>query len=235
MSARPSRPAVLGVDGIRGGWVAAELASAGSVTWVVSPEVAPVLARAPDPAAVVAIDIPIGLTDGPPRECDRQARRRLPGRASSVFPAPTRATAQDRRDGVEHAEAVRRARQRGHPAPSLQAWNITDKIVEVEDALATAAARVVECHPEVTFARLAGRVLDRKSTVAGVAQRIRALAGHVDVLAALEHLPAGVGMDDALDALACAWSAERVQSGRAEALGDPEQADRTGRPLLIRV
>ena len=40
---------------------------------------------------VLTIDIPIGLTDGGPRLCDREARLRLGApRASSVFPAPIR-------------------------------------------------------------------------------------------------------------------------------------------------
>lgn len=40
--------------------------------------------------AVLAIDIPIGLTTSGPRDCDVLARRRLGPRASSVFPAAIR-------------------------------------------------------------------------------------------------------------------------------------------------
>ncbi len=41
---------------------------------------------------VIAIDIPIGLPETGPRECDVLARRLLGrARASSVFPAPIRA------------------------------------------------------------------------------------------------------------------------------------------------
>lgn len=220
-----------GVDGVRGGWVAAATDGDDVVTWTVSASFLPLLDSAD---AVVAVDIPIGLTTGDRRTCDRQARRLLPGRASSVFPAPTLATAADRREGVDHAEAVRRARDRGHPAPSIEAWNITDKITDVADALAAAAATtVVECHPEVTFARIAGRVLDRKKTAAGVGQRIAALAGHLDAVSALATVPAGVPVDDALDALACLVTARRVRDGTAEPLGDPDQRDPSGRPLLI--
>jgi predicted RNase H-like nuclease len=42
--------------------------------------------------AVLTVDIPIGLTESEPRECDRQARQLLTSkRGSSVFPAPVRA------------------------------------------------------------------------------------------------------------------------------------------------
>ena len=47
-------------------------------------------AQIPAPA-VFSIDIPIGLTDSGPRQCDIQARRLLGARrGTSVFPAPIR-------------------------------------------------------------------------------------------------------------------------------------------------
>jgi predicted RNase H-like nuclease len=182
---------------------------------------ATLLAGGDDPC-VIAVDIPIGLPEAGPRRCDQEARRRLPGRTSSVFPAPTRSTAADRRDGVAYAEAVRRARGRGHGAPSRQTWFITDKINDVADACRDlpALVRVLECHPEVTFAALSGTVLPRKSTAAGVGRRISALAGWVDAAAALGEVPERVPVVDALDALACLWTAERAVDGRATRIGD---------------
>ena len=173
-------------------------------------------------SGVAAVDIPIGLPQVGPRRCDQQARRLLPGRASSVFPAPTQATAADRREGVTYAEAVRRSRSRGQPAPSRQTWSITDKINDVADGCRALppTVRVLECHPEVTFTALAGTVLPRKSTTAGVGQRIAAMSGWVDVAAALGGVPDGVPVVDALDALACLWTAERVAAGRARRIGD---------------
>ena len=42
-------------------------------------------------AAVVGVDVPIGLSDGKPRQCDIEARAVLRApRASSVFPPPIR-------------------------------------------------------------------------------------------------------------------------------------------------
>ena len=79
--------AVLGVDGWRGRWVAARL-DGRSVTLSVLADAAAVLA-VPD-VAVIGIDMPIGLSDDGARSCDVEARRRMPGGASSVFPAPVR-------------------------------------------------------------------------------------------------------------------------------------------------
>jgi predicted RNase H-like nuclease len=221
VSTPSSPPWAIGVDGVRGGWVAALRHAEGSLSWAVVERFAGLLEGCGE-TRVVAVDIPIGLPEAGARRCDQEARRRLPGRTSSVFPAPTRSTATDRREGVSYAEAVRRARSRGHGAPSRQTWFITDKINDVADACRTLppAVRVLECHPEVTFAALAGTVLPRKSTAAGVGRRIGALSGWIDAAAALGDVPEGVPVADALDALACLWTAERASAGRATRIGD---------------
>src|SRR5262245_9293744 len=82
---------VVGVDGCRGGWIAAALEpERGRWTALVLPDFAALLAAFPD-AAAIAVDIPIGLPADGPRACDRLARARLGPRRSSVFPAPSRA------------------------------------------------------------------------------------------------------------------------------------------------
>ncbi len=206
---------------MRGGWVAASRPAHGDVRWTVVERFANLLDGRHE-SGVAAVDIPIGLPEAGPRRCDQQARRLLPGRTSSVFPAPTHATAADRREDVTYAEAVRRSRSRGHPAPSRQTWFITDKINDVADGCRglPAGVRVLECHPEVTFAALSGTVLPRKSTTAGVGRRIGALSGWIDVAAALGGVPESVPVVDALDALACLWTAERLAAGRADRIGD---------------
>jgi len=206
---------------VRGGWVAAARHTDGTVSWRVVERFA-TLVEGREHGCVVAVDIPIGLPESQPRRCDKEARRLLPGRASSVFPAPTRATAADRREDVTYAEAVRRARGRGHAAPSRQTWFITDKINDVADACQDLppALRVRECHPEVSFATLSGSVLPRKATAAGVGRRITAFTGWVDAAAGLGDVPDGIPVVDALDALACLWTAERVATGRATRIGD---------------
>lgn len=84
--------------------------------------------------------------------------------------------------------------------------------------------RVVEVHPEVSFAALAGAALHtRKSTPEGVRERVDLLT------AAGIGLPADLDLTrrdahDILDAAAAAWTGARVLAGRAERLpAEPER------------
>jgi predicted RNase H-like nuclease len=225
---------VAGVDGWRGRWVIAGVeATTGRVEWALANDAAEVVERTADCAAV-AVDVPMGLSQGPGgRECDALARKALPGAASSVFPAPLRPTL----DATTHAEAVKIAHALGGGAPSIQAWNITPGIRQWDDVLGAnleVQRRIVESHPEVSFRRLGGAARwARKSTAHGVAQRVSVLRPWVDAMAALGTVPDGPGIDDALDALVCAWSAWRYAVGRADTLPLSPPADARG--LLMRI
>jgi predicted RNase H-like nuclease len=218
--------AVLGVDGWRGRWVGA-LLTGRRVTLVVLEDAANVLA-VPD-VAVVGIDMPIGLSDDGVRACDVAARQRLVGAASSVFPAPVRpvlrANTYDEARSVSLAAAGR--------SLSVQTFRLVRAIRSLDDALGDPPdPRVHEVHPELSFRALDGRVTDRKASVAGVAQRIRALEAVMDVLDALAGVPAWMPMVDALDACAAAWSARRIANGVAECVGDGS-TDSRGRSMRI--
>src|SRR5207247_765617 len=88
----PRVPLIGGVDGCKAGWL---LLCFETETRVIQPEIVPHaagLVGRVSQLGVLTVDIPIGLTDGPARQCDVEARRLLgPGRGSSVFPAPVRA------------------------------------------------------------------------------------------------------------------------------------------------
>jgi predicted RNase H-like nuclease len=218
--------AVLGVDGWRGGWVGA-LLEGRSVRLLALPDVAAVLA-VPD-VEVVAIDMPIGLSDDGARVCDVEARRRLPGAASSVFPAPLRPVLA----AVDYADACRISVAASTKALSKQAWNLVPAIRALDDALGDPPLdRVVEVHPELAFRALDGRVTDRKKSGTGMAQRIRALESAMDVLDALAQDRAGLPVVDALDACAAAWSGRRIADGVNECVGDG-RTDTRGRPMRI--
>ena len=156
-----------------------------------------------DPAAV-ALDMPMGLLLLPGRRaCDVEARRRLGPRRSSVFPAPSRAALA----AGSFADA---------PGLSLQAWHLIPKVREVDDLLTPALqAIVVEAHPELAFAVLAGAPMAfPKRTPEGRAERLAAL-GQV-----APAVPAGARADDVLDALVLHRTALRWQAGEAIVLGD---------------
>jgi len=207
--------AVLGVDGWHGGWVGAEVED-GTVRWHVGTarELLEVDADA------VGIDIPIGLPDRGTRPCDVLAKARLGKAAAAVFWAPPRAALA----ASTHAEAVLACKAHDAPGMSRQAWGIVPKITEVDSwMVAERQRRVVEVHPELSFRALDARVADPKRTARGVGQRLRALALWAD-LGDLADVPGGVGLDDALDALAASWSAARWREGAADVLGGERDA-----------
>ena len=221
--------AVLGVDGWRGRWVAAR-GEGRSVELAVLVDAAAVLA-VPD-VEVIAVDMPIGLSDDGVRTCDVQARRLLGRAGSSVFPAPVRAVlATD-----DYAEARRISREVTTPsrAPSAQTFQLVRAIRDLDDALGEPPdPRVVEVHPELAFrCGLDPRVVDPKASARGLAQRIRALEPVMDVLDALARAPGGVPAVDALDACAAAWSAQRIAEDRSESVGD-DVRDARGRRMRI--
>lgn len=165
-------PWVAGVDGCRAGWLVLLVACDDSPDEPpmirLCPTFADVLQVTPPPA-VMAVDIPIGLLDVPQpggRCCDRQARRLLGRRASSVFSPPSRPLLE-----ATHYEQVR---QRGM---SRQAFNIMPKIRQVDRLMTPALqSRVVEAHPELAFMALAGHPMYHpKKTLTGRRERCHVL------------------------------------------------------------
>ena len=215
------------MDGWRGAWVGARL-DGRSVRLSVLPDAAAVLAIRRN-VQLIGIDMPIGLSDDGDRACDVQARRRLPGAASSVFPAPVRPVLRT----TTYDEARATSLAASGRSLSVQTFGLVPAIRSLDDALGDPPdPRVHEVHPELSFRALDGRVTDRKASAAGLAQRIRALEAAMDVLDALARGPARMPTVDALDACAAAWSAQRIADGRAESVGE-DRRDARGRPMRI--
>lgn len=213
-----------GVDGVRDRWLVAVLDRGGQVSWSVQRDAAAVLAVAARCAAI-GVDVPIGLPERGYRACDVAARQRLGSARSSVFHAPVRAalSAADHR-GASDASFTAHGKR-----ISVQTWRLVPKIAQWDHELG-AGDRVVEVHPEVSFRAMAPRVdFVGKKTARGAVQRMAALSGWRRGV--LDGLPGDAPLDDALDALACAWSAARWVRGRAEVLGG--EPDRTGRAMRI--
>lgn len=214
---------VVGADGCRGGgWVLAVVDPDGALTWGWADDTGALL-RLAEGADAVALDVPIGLPAlGGTRACDVLARGRLGPRRSSVFAAPPREVLAC----ATYAEARPVA-----PSLSAQAFGLVPRIREVDVALRARGPavheRVVECHPEVAFARL-GPALATKRSAQGALQRLGLLREVVDLP---DDVPPGAALDDALDAAACALTALRWAAGQAEALGD--EVDAEGLPMRI--
>src|SRR5688572_19364250 len=132
---------LVGVDGCRAGWVAAasDLAESGDLSpldFSIQPSFQALMDGLGGGPALIAVDIPIGLPSGSPRDdgrrrVDAEARAFLgPRRASSVFSAPCRPTL----DAASHREACDlefRARC-GGKGISQQTYRIIPKIKDVD-------------------------------------------------------------------------------------------------------
>ena len=244
---------VVGVDACRAGWVGIALDGAETRAYF-APGMAELAGRAAadGPVAVIAIDIPIGLPDASRRRADQLAREALGPRWPSLFITPVRAAVEA--DGYQDAAAENR--QRAGEGLSRQAFALQAKIRDVDQwlragspeppragrELSSAAqvgspgpARVVEAHPELSFAAMAGAPLrSRKTTWAGAAER-RGLLAQAGLL-----LPGDLGLagdqaavDDVLDAAAAAWTARRVSQGAARRLPPAPEVFSDGIPAAI--
>jgi predicted RNase H-like nuclease len=196
---------VAGVDGCRSGWVVATAAGI---------DVMPTLSL--DGNDVIGVDMPIGLIDGRPRQCDVDARKFLGRRGSTVFPAPPRSCL----TCTDYRSALSTARSTTGRGISVQTFNIITKIVELDRLITpTNRYRVIEVHPECSFKMLNDRGdLPSKRTGIGQAMRWQLLQKHFTGIPS--HPPSGAGVDDVLDAYAVLWSVMRFQRGEHHSFGD---------------
>jgi predicted RNase H-like nuclease len=211
---------VVGVDACKKGWVGISDELKGYCGVTIGELVAAV--EVDGAPVVVGVDIPIGLPLSGVRQADVLARRVVGRRASSVFATPIRAALL----ATTHAEASALNVTATGKGLSQQAYALARKILEVDAWLPSARCAVIEVHPEVSFATMAGRpLIHPKSTWAGGEERRRLLASAGLELAG-DIGPAGefAAVDDVLDAAAAAWTAQRYAEGRAVAYPDPPEA-----------
>jgi predicted RNase H-like nuclease len=218
-----------GADGCRTGWVVCRRDSDGTLDI----RVVKALVDACEGLSILAVDMPIGLTDTPRpgRACEAEARALMPGKASSVFPTPCRPALAC----TTHAEANATSRKLGLGL-NQQTFHLFPKLREVDDLLRPSLRlrRIVhEAHPELAFTRMndGKPVLSKKRQPEGFAERRKLLARH-GFEATTERLP-GAARDDILDAVACCRTALLISQNLATRLGPANARDRYGLPMNI--
>ena len=235
----------VGVDGCPAGWFSVGLDGHGGYEVSVFTAFSELLAHYAD-AALVLVDIPIGLPEGKGgRDCDRDARRRLEARRASVFPSPTRQTVEQSAESPrDYRVAVETERRFAGKGTSKQAFAIAPKIAEVDKALlartSSAAPLVREVHPELCFWALNnGRPMEfGKKDPRGEAERLRILEGveprtqEIFDTACSRFLRKVVARDDILDALAAAVTAHHSH-GQLQTVPDVPPKDAKGLPMEI--
>jgi predicted RNase H-like nuclease len=227
-------PLVAGVDGCPRGWICVVRdTQTGEVASTLFRTGSALVSRQPRPK-VIAIDIPIGLTQAGQRACDQRARELLGGtRQRSVFPSPIRpALHAANRNAASRITLMADGRGVG-----AQSWAIYHKVREWDDILssdATLQRRVREVHPELCFWAWNGGVAmcHRKKSGEGRAERRRLIdarygAGVADEVRD-QYLVEEVGHDDINDAFAALWTAERILAGTACVIPDRPPKDAAG-------
>lgn len=223
-----------GIDGCPAGWLRIEVPAPGRYDARVFTTAAQAFADAAE-FALITIDIPIGLTDQGPRECDVEARRLIGPRRSSVFPAPVRAAL----DAETYEDASHASRVAHGKALSKQAFAILPKIRDVDAVLRAdpaLQARVREVHPEVCFHLWndAVHLAHPKRRPEGFAERHRLVEAAFP--GGYEHVRrqfarGAVANDDILDAFAALWAALRAVAGDCATLPAMPPRDRFGLPM----
>lgn len=240
---------VAGVDGCRAGWIAA-LLNLKSSEWCFHYAASlAAIADAPQRPKIIAIDMPMGFLDQAEpggRQCEREARKLLKGKTSSVFAVPVRAVLAS--PSYTHALAANRASSDYRLGLSKQAWHLVPKMCELDallDSRPPLRKRIFEAHPELAFARLnkGAPVLASKKTEDGRVQRLALLAAagfeQADARWA-EHRGAhkirlaDVADDDAYDALAVCVTARRIAERDAICLPSRPGRDSRGIEMAVR-
>ena len=237
----PKRPWVAaGVDGCKAGWVCAGF---DGETWSLSVlQALEELAARMTPDATVCIDMPIGLSANGFRACDRDARRLLGPRRSSVFSVPPRLAIAE----APYEAINARSKKEWGKGVSKQAFYLLPKIREVEHCVLKAEAAGLawlETHPELCFASLnAGIPMEySKKTSDGYYERFALIARFLgrrflgELVASFETTVtrSACARDDILDALVCAVVASLEEGQRGYVPVDANEFDEVGLPMRI--
>jgi predicted RNase H-like nuclease len=182
-------------------------------------------------AALIGVDITIGLSDRGSRQCDVDARRLLGKRGSSVFPAPVRGMLA----ATSYEEACQLGRQINGRSISCQCYGILPKIREVDCAMSPQLQqRVFEVHPEVCFWAMNQCIPMQyaKIFIDGRRERLDLLRPIIPVIEGI-HVDGRAAKDDLLDAAAVMWTAERIFRGEAVGVTTIEEFDSKGLRMQI--
>lgn len=203
----------IGADACRKGWFAVSLGPRSN--WKIDIyETIEDFGKAFRKAALIWIDIPIGLPAAGQRLCDRQARKILRQRASSVFAVPCR----EALTAKTYRRACRINQRLMGVGLSIQTWNIFPKINEVDKWLRhkkPANQQMRESHPELCFWALAGGgpMAHAKKSPQGFCERysiLEKICPHTEAMVDLalhRFRRKDLARDDILDAIVLAVSA----------------------------
>ena len=220
----------IGVDGCRGGWIAAVL-DHGDMRLERYDELPLLIEKYPAFDAFL-IDMAIGLRNSTKEiRPDDEARKELGPKASSVFPIPCRDAVYADGEDAQKQENIRTLGK----SLAKQSIAIIPKIRELDTFLNDHPEyknKILESHPEVDFARLNGAVLmSRKQEEPGPSQRIAVLSEFLDIKDLYGMYDKAKKLeckqDDLIDAICLAVTGALYAHGQHETIpAEPEQDEK---------
>ena len=221
----------IGVDGCRGGWIAAVL-DHGDMKLLRYDNLSSLIEEYPAFDAFL-IDMAIGLRNSTNEiRPDNEAKKELGPKASSVFPIPSRDAVYA--DG-EEAQKQANIHTLGKSL-AKQSIAIIPKIRELDTFLNAHPEyknKILESHPEVDFARLNGSVLmSRKKEEPGPSQRIAILSEFLDQKELYRMYDKAkelrCNQDDLIDAICLAVTGALYAHGQYETIPAEPELDERG-------
>ncbi len=226
----------IGVDGCRGGWIAAVIEN-GRLKIEKYSTIGDITEKYPSFDEFL-LDMPIGLPSSKNDiRPDDIARRLIAPRTSTIFPVPCRkAVYADTYD-----ERIRANKQAMGKSITPLTNAIIPKMREVDEFLCSHIQyknKIRECHPEVCFAGLNGSVvMSRKSTAKGLTERLQILRKYLPELSeteikdkAREHR---CNEDDIVDAICLAVTANLSVQGKTSVIPDNPSEDTSGLKMQL--
>ncbi|TWT49365.1 hypothetical protein Pla22_45610 [Rubripirellula amarantea] len=212
---------VIGIDGWKRKWIGVVINSNGFQEAKIYHDLGDVIVNAT--YEVIAIDVPIGLPQRPPRDADVLVRGMIGARGPSVFEAPPAFCLDPRWN--DRALASAESMKRHGRGIGCQAFALMDNIRNA-DRVSESDDRVHEVHPEFSFFHMNDQrpLKFTKKSWNGRAERIALLGQHGIELPKMFDADVGrVAIDDILDAASAAWSAARIANSKAIAVPDATQ------------
>ena len=221
---------IFGIDGAPQGWSVAYRQKDGKVHLTLVRNLNEFMERFPE-ATHIAIDMIIGLPDKAykgGRTAEKEARKLLSPRGSVVFSSPCRDAIYA--ETYQEALTINRRSSSDHVGLSKQSFNISSKIKEVDQCIRTHTqlhSRIYETHPELSFWEMNQKTpLYSKHSKEGREQRVA-------LLKESKLIPDMKLTKDDLDALACLWSAIRIQQEEANCIPHNPPIDQFKIPMRI--
>lgn len=221
----------IGVDGCRGGWIAAVL-NKGKLEIEKFYKIEDMIKKYTHFNELL-IDMPIGFASSADEiRPDAAARKMISSRSPAIFSAPGR----DSVYAVSEEEQIKKNKESLGKGLSRQTMAIIPKMRELDVFLQTNEEYknvIKESHPEVCFARLNGSVvMSKKSKADGLEERLcilrQYLPGFGKNIVLEKSKEFKCNKDDIIDAVCLAVTGRLSAVGKAESIPEEPLKDRTG-------